>query len=400
MVYQQQSVGQEGGLSRRTLLRSGLALAGGLSMAGLAAACSSGLPTTAASSAAASGSSGGPSTQRPTDPFTRSDTAGELSPLTAELGLCMVQVQGAIKQFADAAEAKAKALGLQTSQAINGSNSTKAISQLNSLLQRNIGALFIQDLNPASQVPVIKQAIGQGMFTSSFNMPTTMQLTASQYEVGKQLAEGTLAYIADRLDNQAKIVHFNTDYNEALAPRDRGWRDVMATKPPGVQIVADIPGNPETQEEGNTAMASFLQKDPSVNVVDGGDTLVLGALSALRAAGRADDPNLALFGVNGDPQAVDEVASGGAFKATYAFNFAILGTLVADMAQRWMTGLTVPQLVIVPAVKIDSKDAIDTYNRAVSDPAAAYASAGETYFKLYGTTSYQTRGTYFDGTVS
>ena len=399
MNYQKFPVQPAVGLNRRALLKSGLLLAGGLSVGGALTGCSSGLPATGGVSSA-SGSAGGATTQRPTELFTRSDTAGEVSPLTAELGLCMVQVQGAIKQFTDAAEAKAKALGLQINQAINGSNSTKAVSQLNSLLQRNIGALFIQDLNPASQVPVIKQAIGQGMFTSAFNMPASMQLTASQYEVGKQLAEGTLRYIADRLGNQAKIVHFNTDYNEALAPRDRGWREVMATKPPGVEIVADIPGNPETQEQGNTAMASFLQKDPSVNVVDGGDTLVLGALSALRAAGRANDPSLALFGVNGDPQAVNEVASGGPYKATYAFNFAILGTLVSDMAQRWLKGLTVPQLVIVPAVQIDSKDAIDTYNKSVADPGAAYDTAGDTYFKLYGTTSYQTRGSFFDGTVS
>jgi ribose transport system substrate-binding protein len=174
----------------------------------------------------------------------------------------------------------------------------------------------------------------------------------------------------------------------------------MKGRPSGVEIVADIPGNPETQEEGNKAMSSILQKTPDVNVVDGGDTLVLGALSALRAVGRGDDPNLALFGVNGDPQAVTEVKSGGPYKATYAFNFAILGTLLSDMADRWLKGYNIPMLAVVPAIPIDSPAAIEKYNRSIADPGAAYADAEGVYFNLFGSTSYATRGTYFDGKVS
>jgi ribose transport system substrate-binding protein len=388
--------GRQAGMDRRSLLRAGAGVLGGLSLIGLTGACSSGVNEGSGSSG---GSVGSPTT-RPTDKFTRSEKAGAKSPLAHQLGLCMVQVEGAIKQFADAATGAAARLGLETFTAVNASNSAKAVSQMNSFLQRQVGTMFVQDLNPAAQVPVIKNAINEGIGTFAFNMPAHVQMTASQYEIGKQAAQGTLDYIAKHLDNQAKLVHFNFDYNEAVAPRDQGWREVMKGRPPGVEIVADIPGNPETQEKGNTAMASILQKDPDVNVVDGGDTLVLGALSALRAAGRGSDPNLALFGVNGDPQAVEEVKSGGPYKATYAFNFAILGTLLADMSDRWLKGLNIPQLVVVPAVPIDSPEAIEKYNRSIADPASIYETAEGTYFNLYGSTSYATRGTYFDGKVT
>lgn len=314
--------------------------------------------------------------------------------------MSLVQVQGAIKQFADATVNEADAKNLKTFQAINDSNSVKAVEQMNSFVQRKLGTMIVQDLNPAAQEPVIKQAIAQGMGTFAFNMPAHLQVTASQYEVGKQLAEGTLKYIAEHLDNKAQVVHFNFDYNEAVAARDKGWREVMNNRPAGVKIVADIPGNPETQDAGNKAMASILQKNPEVNVVDGGDTFVLGALSALRAAGRGDDPSLALFGVNGDPQAVKEVASGGPYKATYAFNFAILGTLVSDMSDRWLRGLNIPELAIVPAVKIDGPAAIDEYNKSLADPSSVYKTAEGKYFKLYGDTSYATREKYFTGKVN
>lgn len=391
-------LGRQDGMDRRALLRVGAGLLGGFTVVSLSSACSSGVNTS--TNSGGSSGVGSPTTTQPTDKFARSDEAGEKSPLAYQLGLCMVQVEGAIKQFADATTAFADPLGLETFMSVNASNSAKAVSQMNSFLQRQVGALFVQDLNPAAQAPVLKNAINQGIGTFAFNMPAHLQMTASQYEIGKQAAQGTLDYIAKHLNNEAKLVHFNFDYNEAVAPRDKGWREVMANKPPGVEIIADIPGNPETQEKGNTAMASILQKDPDVNVVDGGDTLVLGALSALRAAGRGSDPNLALFGVNGDPQAVEEVKSGGPYKATYAFNFAILGTLLADMSDRWLNGLNIPQLAVVPAVPIDSPQAIDEYNKSIADPASVYETAEGTYFNLYGSTSYETRGAYFDGKVT
>jgi ribose transport system substrate-binding protein len=104
--------------------------------------------------------------------------------------------------------------------------------------------------------------------------------------------------------------------------------------------------------------------------------------------------------VNGDPQAVEEVKSGGPYKATYAFNFAILGTLLADMSDRWLKGLNIPQLAVVPAVPIDSPAAIAEYNTSIDDPSSVYRTAEGTYFNLYGSTSYATRGTYFDGKVA
>lgn len=384
-------------VERRDVLRAGIWLAGGLSGTVLAG-CSTDVPTSASSTGTSA--LGASTKERPTDKFVPSDTVMEKTPLGRQLALAMVVVEGAIKQFADQAEAGAKGLDVEALQAVNAGNSAKAVSQLNSFLQRKVGTLVVQDLNPSTQVPVIQQAIAAGIFTMAFNMPSHLQLTTSQYEIGKQLAEGTLDYIAKNLNNTAKIAHFNFDYNEAVAPRDKGWREVMKGRPAGVEIVADLPGNPESQERGNELMRTILQKDPTVNVVDGGDTTVLGALAALRAAGRGSDPTLALFGVNGDPQAITEVGTGGPYKATYGFNFAVLGRLVADMSARWLNGLNVPMLATAPAIKIDSAAAVEEFSKSFEDPGTAYLSGDGKYFNLFGNTSYATRNTYFDGKVS
>jgi ribose transport system substrate-binding protein len=356
------------------------------------AACSS--PSDGGS---ATGSAGSPTKTQPTKPYVRWTEAKAKPDLPARFGVAMVQGGGAFATFIDAAKKSAKEGGLDASVALSKSNASTGATQFNSFLQRGVSAIFVQDFDPASQVPLIKQAMDKGVGVTSLNMPATTQITASQYQLGKQLAEGTLDYIAKNLDNKAKIVHFSIKF--VLPERERGWDDAMKERPAGVEIVANIPNNPQTQEQANQAMASVLQKDPDVNVVDGSDTGALGALAALRTAGKADNPDLALLGLDGDPQAIAEVEKGGPYKATYALNIPILGALAGKYAVDWSDGFNVPQVVLVPAIKLTDKASVKAYNKAVADPLASLESAEGTYYQPFGSISYSTRNNYFDGAV-
>src|SRR3954470_20453851 len=192
-------------IDRRTLLRWGAFVAGGLGVSGLTAACSSGVSSSDTNSSG--GGTGSPTKTQPKAKFRATSNAGTKSPLSPQLGMALVTLQGATQQFADAATTTAKQHQLGVSQATNDGNTGKAISQMNNFIQRQVGALFVQDLTPSAQVPVIKKAIDQGIATFAFNMPANMQLTASQYNVGKQLAQGTLDYISKHMNNKAELVH-------------------------------------------------------------------------------------------------------------------------------------------------------------------------------------------------
>ena len=79
---------------------------------------------------------------------------------------------------------------------------------------------------------------------------------------------------------------------------------------PGVTIVADITPNPVNKEGGFATMSTILQAHPDVDVVLGADTVVLGALAALEAAGKAR-PDQFLGGIDGEPEAVAEIKKAG-----------------------------------------------------------------------------------------
>ena len=87
------------------------------------------------------------------------------------------------------------------------------------------------------------------------------------------------------------------DTLEFLAPRFAAMRDVFRGMP-GAAIVADI--SPITVDEagGAAMMKTVLLANPDIDVVLGADTVVLGALAALRAAGKAR-PDQFLGGIDG-----------------------------------------------------------------------------------------------------
>ena len=79
---------------------------------------------------------------------------------------------------------------------------------------------------------------------------------------------------------------------------------------PGVSVVADISPNPVSKDGGYATMRTILLAHPDVDVVLGADTVVLGALAALRAAGKTR-ANQFLGGIDGEPEAVSEIKLGG-----------------------------------------------------------------------------------------
>ena len=85
----------------------------------------------------------------------------------------------------------------------------------------------------------------------------------------------------------------------------RSGRSVL----PGMTIVADI--SPLTVDEagGAAMMRTILLAEPYIDVVLGADTVVLGALAALREIGKAR-PDQFLGGIDGEPAAIAEIKSG------------------------------------------------------------------------------------------
>jgi ribose transport system substrate-binding protein len=161
-------------------------------------------------------------------------------------------------------------------------------------------------------------------------------------------------------------------------------------------IVADISPLTVNKEGGYTTMQTILLAHPEIDVVLGADTVVLGALAALRDAGKARN-NQFLGGIDGEPEAVSEIKTGGPYKASVSLASTIFGYALGQFGADWLEGKSVPQAMdILPSLLTRAQ--IAQYEADFADPAAVFADPKrrDTYLKMYGNICYETRERYLN----
>jgi ribose transport system substrate-binding protein len=155
-------------------------------------------------------------------------------------------------------------------------------------------------------------------------------------------------YLFDHMDRKGKIVVLE---GSPAAPtsraRLRGYARAFA-EAPGIEVLASGVGNFQ-EAEGKRVMAKFLQDFPHIDaVLSANDSMALGALEALDAAGRS----ATVMGINGILPAVKQIEVG-RMLATVDFNMFKIGCTAARAAVRHLRGEPVPEKIMLPAEVID-----------------------------------------------
>ena len=252
-----------------------------------------------------------------------------------------------------------------------------------------------QPLDMASQTPVLERALDEGVFVPGLiSHPSTLQIAASQYDIGFLQGKAAADWAVENLDGQAKVHYFNLDtIGPQLILRHEGVLDGLATGGDGIEVVSDLTTGIST-EEGFEVMSTVLQAHPDINIVLGGDTLVLGALRALEQSGR-DLSDVYLSGVDGDSQALEEVKKGGAFKASIAFAWQLMGYGIGQFSSDWLEGKEVPRVMVAAPTLVNSPELVDEFLEVNANPSVVFEDRErfETYLPLLGQVSYETRDT-------
>ncbi len=258
------------------------------------------------------------------------------------------------------------------------------------------GAIIAAPVDAPSLAPTLRAFLAQGGYVGTIvPPPATTILNAPQYLTGRMLGLAAADYINTRLGGVANVVLLTHDSLEFLAPRFAAMRDVLQEMP-GVTIVADI--SPTTVDEagGYATMNTVLVANPTVDVVLGADTVVLGAMKALQDAGRARGDQF-LGGIDGEPEAVAAIKAGGPYKMTVALNSPVFGYALGQKAADWLEGKSVPQAIdILPA--IISTETMAQYEADMADPAAVFRDPQrrDAYLRMYGNICYDTRDRFVD----
>jgi ribose transport system substrate-binding protein len=293
-----------------------------------------------------------------------------------------------------AAAAKDRGLQFRTAKANN--SSAKMISDVQQMVRAHVGSLVVSPVDPAALSPSLQEMIWSGAYVGAVvPPPATSVLNAPQYLTGKVLGEAAATYIRTKLGGKANVVLLTHDRLQFLAPRFTAIRDALRNLP-GVVIVADI--SPATVDEagGASMMRTILLANPDIDVVLGADTVVLGALDALRAAGKARR-NQFLGGIDGEPRAIAEIKEGGPYKVSVSLASPIFSYAMGQHAADWLEGKYVPQAMDILPFALTLEN-IARYEADVANPGPIYADPERraSYLRMYGGICYDTRDQYIN----
>jgi ribose transport system substrate-binding protein len=269
--------------------------------------------------------------------------------------------------------------------------------QVQALRASKTGAVVAAPVDPASLARSLQEVIWSGGYVGTVvPPPATTLLNAPQYLTGKVLGDAAAAYIKARLGGKAKVVILTHDSLQFLAPRFVAMRDALRDIP-GATIVADISPTTVNKEGGYAMMQTIMLAHPDIDVVLGADTVVLGALAALRAAGKAR-PDQFLGGIDGEPEAVAEIKKGGGpYKASVSLASPVFGYAMGQHAADWLEGKSIPQAMDILPKALTAQN-LAQYEVDLANPGDVYADPARraSYLKMYGNICYDTRDQYIN----
>jgi ribose transport system substrate-binding protein len=291
--------------------------------------------------------------------------------------------------------AAAKDRGMEFRRSLANNDPDKMIEQVQTFLATRVGAMVAAPVDPPSLARYLQQVIWSGAYVGTVvPPPATSLLNAPQYLTGKVVGDAATSYIRSRLGGKAKVVLLTHDSLQFLAPRFVAMRDSLRQLS-DVAIVADISPITVNKDGGRAMMQTILLAQPNVDVVLGADTVVLGALDALRATGKARADQF-LGGIDGEPEAVAEIKKASSpYKASISLASPVFGYAMGQHAADWLEGKSIPQAMDILPKALNATN-ISQYEADLADPAAVYAdpTRRDSYLKMYGNICYDRRDQY------
>lgn len=293
-------------------------------------------------------------------------------------------------------ELAARQRGLAFEVALANNDPAAMVQHVRQAIEKRAGAIITAPINVSTLAPIVRQFIAQGGYVGSIvPPPATTILNAPQLETGRVLGEAAATYIRRRLGGQARVVLLTHDTNQFLAQRFVGIRAALKAVP-GVRVIADISPRTVDKAGGYATMQTILLAHSRVDVVLGADTVVLGALAALRETGLARNDQF-LGGIDGEPEAIQEMKGGGPYKATVSLSSPVFGYALAQYAADWLEGRSVPKgLDILPFLL--SPTSLAQFEADALNPAgvADNPQRRAAYLRAYGNICYETRDQFVD----
>ena len=162
------------------------------------------------------------------------------------------------------------------------------------------------------------------------------------------MGKATAAYLAQKIGGAGKLVIIEGSEGAPTSrDRVRGFHEALAAYP-GIQILASVSGKYQ-KPDAFRAMQALLTKFPEIDaVLSANDSMAIGVLDALDAAGR----KALVTGVNGTIEAAQAIAAG-RLLASEDYSGFDMGCIAAEAAIRHLHGEAIPREILLPVKIID-----------------------------------------------
>lgn len=237
----------------------------------------------------------------------------------------------------DGAQAAADELGAELIVLDSQDDPATEAANIEDLIAQGVDAIIVNPTDSDAVVPSILAANDAGIPVF------TVDRSASEGDVVSHIASDNVAggrlaaqFLCDALGGEGAVVELEgIPGTSAARDRGAGFNAYMSEECSGVEIVARQTAN-FNRAEGLTVFENILQAQDTIDgVFAHNDEMVLGAIEAATAAGRAE--NIVFVGFDAVDDAVNAVREG-TLAATVAQQPALIGRLGVETAVGFLSG--------------------------------------------------------------
>ncbi len=244
------------------------------------------------------------------------------------------------KAEADAAQAKAEALGYETLVLDHQDDATKQAEYIDLAISRGALAIILDNAGADASIAAIQKALDAGIPSFLIDREINAlgvakaQIISDNYQ-GATLGGEEFVRLLGESGNYVEIVGKESDTNAGI--RSSGYHDVI-DQYPNMNMVARQSAN-WSQDEAFTVMEAIIQANPDIDgVICGNDTMALGVQAALDAAGMGD---VIVGGFDGSDDVIDSIKAG-KIDFTVLQQCTLNATMAVEQAHEFITKGTAP----------------------------------------------------------
>jgi ABC-type sugar transport system substrate-binding protein len=254
-------------------------------------------------------------------------------------------------------EAAAKAAGYQLLKTNANNSDDQQVQDIENLINDRPDVLLVDPHTEDAEVKpildarkacipviVVDRDVNESMATPGRDFAT---FVGSDFQKQGALAADALIEALGGPTTKATIIELTgTTGSSPAILRGGGFDGELASKAPGIKIVAEQTAN-FARATGQQVMATLIQQYPNIKgVFAHNDEMAIGAITALKAAGKHPGQDIKVVSIDGTKDAINLVLSGDEYAVVQSNPR--LGPLTFDTLNQYLAGQALPAWVVQP----------------------------------------------------